>query len=292
MAKGKLGINLTALAILAFVLCFFGFLEVLILLVAYALLIEKDAWLTRQTFQALYLRIAYAVATTVLGWFFTILNTFFGWFRWYNGASAMASAHDFLNILLSIGLFILAAIAVLRLLKNKDAGLPLINHLADYTMGLVESPVPSQVKPADAQSPVQPAYQAPVLSQAKPVYQTPPQAPAQPAYQPPVQPVYQTPAQPVAPPPAPAPAAEVIPAVPEPAAAVEEAAPVAAVAPEGVPTADLSPAQTVVESAAATEPAAEKPPAAAASASGYWICSCGRENFGNFCMSCGNPRKM
>jgi hypothetical protein len=270
MAKGKWGINLTALAILAFVLCFFGFMEVLVLLVAYAFILEKDAWLTRQTFQALFLRIAYAVATTVIGWFFTILRTVFGWFKWFGGASAMTSANSIINLLLYIGLFILAALAVIRLLKGKDAGLPWLGRIADYTMGLVDSPVAAKpgsgTAAASAPAPYPPAGTS--------AYWT-----AAPAAAP-------TPAPTPAPVPTPAPAPEPVPApAPTPAPAPE---PVPAPAPAPV-AAPIPQEQAVPAEPAAAPTAAE--PAVSPQAPGYWICSCGRENWGNFCMSCGNPRR-
>jgi hypothetical protein len=248
MAKGKFGVNLTALAILGFILCFFGFTEVLVLLIAYALILEKDEWLTRQAFQALYLRIAYSVALTVFGWLDSIFGTFFGWVKWYGGVTAVASIHGFLDFVLYIALFALAALAIIRLLKNRDAGLPILGHLADYTMGIIETPIK---KPAAAQTLVQPVYQAPAQVQIASAPASPPaddqsqgpsddfkafaRAPAKSTYQPPVQ----------------------------------MAAPVVLEAPAADPglKADVPPVE------------------------GYWICSCGRENWGNFCMSCGNPRK-
>ena len=71
MQKGKLGISLAAIAVLAFALMCFGSFELLLLaLVGYAVIVEKNDWLTRQTLQALYLRLTYVIATAVFSWLF------------------------------------------------------------------------------------------------------------------------------------------------------------------------------------------------------------------------------
>jgi hypothetical protein len=168
MTKGKFGLNLAAVAILTFVLAFFGFLEALVLLVAYALLIEKNQWLTRQTLQALYLKLIYNVVVTVVGWAFTLLEKFFGLFKASGIVNALFNINTFINTLLYICLFLLCALAVTRLLKEQDADIPLAANLSDYTMGKVEGLVP----PA---APAATAYQAPAA--AAPVSSRP--APAQ-----------------------------------------------------------------------------------------------------------------
>ena len=102
MTRGRLGINLAAIAVLAFALTFFGFLEALVLIAAYALLIEKDAWLTRQCLQALYLKLTYHIVVTVIGWCFTLLNRFFDLFKAYKIVTALSGINSFINTLLYI----------------------------------------------------------------------------------------------------------------------------------------------------------------------------------------------
>lgn len=229
MTQGKYGLNLAAVAILVFVLGFFGFFEAMVLVLAFAVILEKDPWLIRQALQALYLRIAYSVALTVVGWIFKGFRTLFGWFNAFKAVNAFGTAWDWVNSLLYIGLFALSVIAVLRLAKNKDAGVPVLGSLADATLGVFKpKPQPAPGYPPTYQQPAAPAYQA---------------QPANP---------YQPPSPPVAP-------------VPPPSAA---AAPAAAPTP-------------------VAEPAAPPP---AAKPSDLWTCACGRENNGNFCMSCGSRR--
>lgn len=228
MTKGKYGLSLVAVAILAFVLAFFGLLEALILFLAFALILEKDQWLSRQVFQAFYLRLAYVVVLTVVGWVFTAINAFFGLFDAYRVINFFSGVHNVIRFLLHVGLFVLALIAVLRLAKGKEAGLPVISGLVDKTFGLIKAKAKAQPQQAYTAQPAAP-YQPPAAQAAPP---PPPPAPT---------PAPETPAQPVA---------------PEPAQPAEPA----------------------------KEPAPPPKPA------GTWTCSCGRENNGNFCMSCGKPR--
>lgn len=241
MTKGLFGLNLSAVAVLAFILCYFTSIEAMILVVGFALLIEKDRWLTKMTLQALYLRIAYSIVLTVIGWFFWLLEFIFGFVPFFSGA------HSFIDFVIDIAFLLLAAFAAFQLLRQKDLQLPLLGHLADFTM--------DQVKPK--------AKPAPVAPVAPPVYQ-------QPVYTPPVyqQPVYTPPVTPVAPV---TPVVPVVPAAPVETAPVVEAA---AVVSENV------------------EKAAEEAPKPLITENANWICeNCGRESFGKFCMSCGQPRK-
>jgi hypothetical protein len=288
MAKGKFGISLTALAILAFVMCFFDLTVVLVLLVAYAFLIEKDEWLTRQAFQALYLNIAYIAAITVVGWVFSFLITILNWVKAYGASAVLSEADNFIKFLLGIALFVCALLAVLRLLKDKNASLPVLGKLTDYTMGIIEKQAapPPQAAPAfQTPAPAQP-QQAPYQS---PAYVPQPSAPAP---QVPAAPVIQIP-PPAEPAPAPfgSPFQQAAPA-PAPVTVFQEPAPVPSPWKPVVPAPVAKAAEQPPVFSAAAEPAAPAEAPQTAPASGYWICSCGRENWGNFCVTCGNPRKV
>ncbi len=217
MIKGNYGLNLAAIAIVAFILGFFSLEVALLLVVAYAVLIEKDRWLTRQSLQALFLLMAYRIAGTVLNWAFNLINGFFGWFDAIRVMSVFNNIGNAIDLILYVIFLLLTILAIFKLMKNQDAGLPIVGDLANYAMGMA-APKPAPVPAPQYAAPTAPVYQQPV---------------------PPAAPVYQ---QPVPPPPA---------------------------APVAVP-----------ETAAAP-----------ATAPGSWLCSCGRENTGNFCMNCGNPRQ-
>ncbi|MGE4283606.1 MAG: hypothetical protein AB7G87_07750 [Clostridia bacterium] len=196
MTKGKYGLNVAAVAILAFIMGFFGFVESLILVVAFSVIAEKDDWLTRQTLQALFLRLAYGIAIILLGWVFTGFQGILRTFKAYDAIKAMADIQIFLNGVLYVALFVFALLAMLKLIKGQDAKVPFICGLVDRTMGAVAAKfIPT---PRPVQTPIPAPVPAPT-------------------------PVYAAPSEPVASP-------------------------------------------------------------------GEWVCSCGRENTGKFCMICGNPR--
>ncbi|MEA4888185.1 MAG: hypothetical protein VB070_01780 [Clostridiaceae bacterium] len=245
MNLGKFGLSLSALAILAFIISFFsstqtiGALLVLVLFLAYAAILEKDQWLTRQVLQAIYLNLAYLVAYTVISWIMTAILALFAQFNAYQAVSSIDQIFSVLKFLLLVAYFVFSLLAVLKLAKNQDAGVPMVGPLVDKTLGIFRP----QAAPAAPVQPVAPAYQAPAAYQ------------PQTAYQPQNTPItYPTPpAAPAAESSAPAPAAE--------------AAPVQVPAPVQAPV-----------------------PVQAQAAPGTWICSCGHENNGNFCMVCGHPR--
>ena len=119
MSQGKYGLNFSAIAIVTFVLAFFNLPATIVLFLAYAVLLEKDQWLSRQVFQAFYLNIAFIVATTVVGWLFTAINAFFGLFDAYAVINVFNSIHNVIRFLLNIALFVFALIAVLNIAKGK-----------------------------------------------------------------------------------------------------------------------------------------------------------------------------
>ncbi len=177
MNKGKFGLNLGTIAAIAFV---FGVLrqpEAVLLVVAFALLAERDEWLNRQAMQALLLTVTYYLADLVIGWLFGGLARLFGWIDLYGAAGAMGTAASIAADLLYIALIVLSVLAVLRLLRGKDAGLPLIAQLAggDFVMPAAPDVAPVQPQPVPAAPPVEQVSPQPVPPPGYPVpEQTPP----------------------------------------------------------------------------------------------------------------------
>lgn len=230
MTQGKYGLNLLALALLAFVLSFFGYVEVLVLLLAYAVLAEKDHALTHGTLQALYLRLTYDIARTLIGWLIGLFVKFFDLFSANTVVNAFYRIENVLNGLLYAALLVAFVLAIIQLLKNKACKLPLLSHLADLTMGLVKQKTPA---PAAYATPAPAAYSPPPV---------PPAVSVPPAY-----------------------------ATPAPAASVVRSAPIVQAQPD----------RTVQETSL---------PQSESAGTTAWICSCGQENTGKFCMKCGQPR--
>jgi len=180
MTKGKFGLILAAVAVIAFGFSALMQPQSVLLVAGYALLAERDEWLNRQAIQALLLTIGYYLAELVTGWIFGGLATFFGWVRMYGAAGAMSTVDSFVGDVLYLALIAFSVFAVLRVLRGEDAGLPFIAKMAsgDFAAAFQKSPEPKPL-PVQFQPPAYAAYkettaaQPFVSSAARPDLQTP-----------------------------------------------------------------------------------------------------------------------
>lgn len=130
MTKGKFGLSLVAVAVIAFAFAVLRQPMLVLLVCGFALLAEKDEWLNRQAIQALFLTIAYYLVDLVLDWIFGGLARFFGWVKLYGVVSAMSTVGSILNDILYLALIVFSVIAILRVVRGKDADLPFISKMA------------------------------------------------------------------------------------------------------------------------------------------------------------------
>lgn len=166
MEKGKFGIRLAFYAVAAFVLAIIGNFTALLLVAGVAILVEKDEWASRQTIQALCLY-AFPYLVSVV---FHVLG-FVDWLSWssnsliyavYRGWSRFESVVDYAA---DIVVYVFAIIAIVKVAKGKEAGIPLADKFANWVYGKVAA------KPVYVQQPVQQPVQP-----AQPVQQTAPAA--------------------------------------------------------------------------------------------------------------------
>jgi len=208
MTKGKFGLSLAAIAVIAFGFAALRQPTSVLLVCGFALLAEKDEWLNKQTMQALLLTIAYYLTELVTGWIFGGLARFFGWVKLYDAVSAMGKVGSFVGDVLYLALIVFSVLAALRVLRGKDAGLPFIARMAGGDFAAAMGPkVGAAAAPAQTVPPVQ---AAPVQTQYAPPAQ--PSAPVQTQYAPPVQPSAPMQTPPAAAQAAPAPSAGLCPA--------------------------------------------------------------------------------
>ncbi len=104
MTKGKFGLSLAAIAVIAFGFAALRQPQSVLLVVGFALLAERDEWLNRQAMQALLLTITYYLAELVTGWIFGGLARFFGWVELYGAAGAMGKVGSFVGDALYLAL--------------------------------------------------------------------------------------------------------------------------------------------------------------------------------------------
>ena len=158
MTKGKFGLSLAAVAVIAFGFAALRQPQSVLLVVGFALLAERDEWLNRHAMQALLLTITYYLAELVTGWIFGGLVRFLGWVKLYGAAGAIGAAGSFISGALYLALIVFSVLAVLRMLRGKDAGLPWLSKLAGGDFAAAIKPK-ARTAAAYAQTapPVQPA---------------------------------------------------------------------------------------------------------------------------------------
>ena len=163
MKKGRFGIALAFYAVAAFVLAFLGQTYLCFILLGFVIAAEKDEWLTRQAIQACMLVLIEPVVRGAM-YIFNIFDSVPYLGRILSGLS------DIVIWLLSVLVFVLALIAVLKVSKERDAGLPVASSVADWAYGVVKQK--TYVAPPPAAAPNAPAQYTPAVQ--------PPQAPVAP----------------------------------------------------------------------------------------------------------------
>lgn len=157
MTKGKFGLSLAAVAVIAFGFSALRQPQSVLLVAGFALLAEKDEWLNRQAMQALLLTIAYYMAQLVTGWIFGGLARFFGWVELYGAASAMSKVDSFVSDVIYLALIVFSVLAILRVLRGRDAGLPFLSKMAE---GDIAAALKSNTRAAEISAQTSPPVQA------------------------------------------------------------------------------------------------------------------------------------
>lgn len=142
--KGTFGLSLTSIAVIAFGFAMLQQPQSVLLVVGFALLAEKDEWLNHQVLQALLLTIAYYIGATVTGWVFGGLAQLFRLVGIYGAASVMNTVNTVVGRLLYIALIVFALLAVLKVLRGQDAGLPFLSKMVGRDLATTQAPMPQK----------------------------------------------------------------------------------------------------------------------------------------------------
>lgn len=180
MRKGKFGVVLCLYPIVGFACVILNRPLLCAAVFALALIAERDPWTGRQTLQAFALSAATAILRKVLTFVIHLFpGDYYSWgvLRYFSVALGALSA---LVYLLAI---VVSVLAITRVMKDREADLPLLSDLAYWAFGLRKPrPVPGQYPPPPFQQsqPVPPPYQqGPAGQPPYPPY-TPPKAPVPP----------------------------------------------------------------------------------------------------------------
>lgn len=159
MRKGKLGVVLCLYPIVGFACVILTQPLLCAAVFALALIAERDPWTGRQTLQAFALSAATAILRKVLTFVIHLFpGDYYSWgvLRYFSVALGALSA---LVYLLAI---VVSVLAITRVMKDREADLPLLSDLAYWAFGLRKPrPVPGQYPPPPFQQsqPVPPPYQ-------------------------------------------------------------------------------------------------------------------------------------
>ena len=174
MTKGKFGIYLWFYAVAAFILTFLGQPLLCGLLLGFVIAAEKNEWLTRQVIQAFFLSLFVSVLNKLIG----IVSIPLGRLPFGVG-SVFDTIFGIVDSVISIVVLIFVIIALLKVAKGQEAGLPGLSTLANKAFGIVEKKVYAPMPPQAPQAPQYQPQQAPHQYQQMPPQPQNPQQPPQ-----------------------------------------------------------------------------------------------------------------
>lgn len=151
MRKGKFGVVLCLYPIVGFACVILNQPLLCAAVFALALIAERDPWAGRQTLQAFALSAVTAVLRSVLAFVVQLFpSDYYSWgvLRYLSVALGALSA---LVYLLAI---VISVLAITRVMKDREAGLPLLSDLAYWAFGLRKPrPAPGPYTPPPFQQP-------------------------------------------------------------------------------------------------------------------------------------------
>jgi len=141
MRKGQFGITYVCYAVIAMILAWFGQTLALVLLTAFMIAVEKDEWASKQCLQACGL-----VGTQwLISECISILNKPVSWIgrfikdyesSFYSFQKVYDHIFYFVREVVDIAVIVLVIMAILNILKEKDANIPVISKFADWAYGI------------------------------------------------------------------------------------------------------------------------------------------------------------
>lgn len=139
MEKGKLGIRLGVYGVLAFIMAYLGSYTALFILLAVVLVAEESEWAVRQVLQALCLCLADSALGIVLGVINslrgTLVNTFDFLYKVPGIGNGWNMIYSFLSRAVGIVILVFAILAIVNIVKGKDANTPLASKFATWAVG-------------------------------------------------------------------------------------------------------------------------------------------------------------
>ena len=129
MGKSKTGVNILFFALLAYVLVFFGNYQSLLLLLGFALIYEKNEWLTFQISQVLVLRIVYDSVSIFGNLIYKGFYDFISLFDSINLLNFISNFNKYVTSILYLFFLAILVFYFLKILFKKPVNIPLISNI-------------------------------------------------------------------------------------------------------------------------------------------------------------------
>lgn len=141
MRKGNYGITYVCYATLAMILAWFGQTLLLALLTMFVIVVEKDEWASKQCLQACgivgaqwFIAEAISLINKPVSWIGKFIKEYDS--PYYKFTDVWGKLFYFINEIIDIAVIVLLVMAILNVLKEKDAKIPVISKFADWAYGL------------------------------------------------------------------------------------------------------------------------------------------------------------
>ena len=142
MEKGAFGIKLSAYAVVALVFAFLGQTTLLALLLGFVIVTEKNEWLTRQVMQVFFLVLGLAVISSCLYAARDFVIGMLGWIPdlgFISITGIVRTVFDVFEWGFEIAALVFEILALVKVIKGKEAGIPLFSAFANKALGVVKA---------------------------------------------------------------------------------------------------------------------------------------------------------
>lgn len=127
MRKGNLNINYAFLASVAFILAILGQTLLCGVLLGVVMIVEKDAWLTRQSIQAFCLCFISSIV-------YNVLDIFSFLYKIPLIGSLLSGGISLVNALVRLLILIFAVVAIAKVSKEQEANVPVLDKFAEWAV--------------------------------------------------------------------------------------------------------------------------------------------------------------
>lgn len=146
MRTGKFGIRFAFYAVVAFILAFFGQTLALFLLAGFVIAVEKDEWASKQCIQAVGLLGIQWLISEVLSllqrpdsWISKLITDYDS--PYYTFSKIYGNLFYYTREIVDLVILVLVIIAILNVVKGKDAKVPVIDKFANWAYGIANPTV-------------------------------------------------------------------------------------------------------------------------------------------------------